>query len=379
MSVWPLPRITFRELSSIDEKRPVALLTTEAVWNVLSSQLTLPVVIQAEPARRDADLLDSLADNLPSQIKAIYVVGQGVPLTAGKVIAAANDVPLVVVPTALSGDQMLTPSVLVEEDYSEGEDEFTVRLPRATGPAAEVIIDWGIIEDAPESQRGAGIVDVLSIVTGLLDWRYAAQKGKNPSEERFSPWAASVAAGLASQAIKSAAAIGQGNHDALETLLNLMMVAVQLSNQLGHARMREGSEHYLARILATQTRDISHSALVGPCILLTSVLHGQSPSALRDALENAGVALDELRTTDLALTVNQIARCRDAFELPYSILDDIEPESDKLTQALETAGLAIEQETWEVPEDSQPIRTTAADEPAASDTPQSETPDSAGE
>jgi glycerol-1-phosphate dehydrogenase [NAD(P)+] len=357
MSVWPLPRITFRELSSIEEKRPVALLTTDDVWTLLSSQLNLPVLIQAEPARYDHELFDYLAENLPTQVRAVYAVGQGPPIEAGKIIAAQNNVPLIVVPTALSSDMMFTPTALVEEQ----ENDHTRRVLRETGPAAEIIIDWGIVETAPENVRGAGIVDVLSIVTGLLDWRYAAQKGKNPPEERFTPWAASVAAGLASQAIKSAAAIGQGNREALHTLLDLMMVAVQLSNQLGHTRARQGGEHYLTRVLAVQSNpDLTHSDLVGPCILLVSALHGQAPNALREAMESAGVRLDQLRTTDVRLTLNSLGAFIDAYELPYSILNDIEPESDKVTQALEAAGLAIEEQTWEVPEDSQPVAAVEA-------------------
>lgn len=45
MSVWPLPRLTFREVNSIEEKRPVALLTTSDTWAFLNNQLTFPVVI----------------------------------------------------------------------------------------------------------------------------------------------------------------------------------------------------------------------------------------------------------------------------------------------------------------------------------------------
>ncbi len=348
MSVWPLPRIIFRELSSIEETRPVALLTTDDTWTVLGSQLNLPVIIQAEPARQTRDLFTYLADNLPHQVQAIYVIGQGAPLMAGKVVAARNRVPLVVIPTALDSDAAISPVARLVEV-----DEVGTRVVwEETGPASEVIIDWGIIQAAPPDQRGAGIVDVLSVVTGLLDWRYAAQKGRNLTGQRFSPWAAGVAAGLASQAIKSAAAIGQGNRDALRTLLDLMMTAVQLSNQLGHTRACQGSEHYLAQVLAGIAPEVPHSALVGPCLLLVSALHGQPPTALREALEHAGVRLDQVRPTDVRLVLDALPDHLDAYDFPYSILNDIDPESETVAQALEAAGLAIEPETWEVPSDT---------------------------
>lgn len=358
MSVWPLPRITFQELGAIRETRPVALLTTDEVWTVLSSQLTLPVLIQAEPTRYSQELFDYLAKNLPSQVEAVYVVGQGAPLQAGKVIAAHNHLPLIIVPTALDSDMALTPSALVQVE-EDGDSRLTTI---ETGPASEVIIDWHIIEAAPEAARGAGIVDILSIVTGLLDWRHAAQLGKNRPGQRFTPWAASVAAGLASQAIKSAEAIGQGNRDALHTLLSLMMMSVQLSNQLGHARVREGGEHYLASILAGEAGSVlPHSQLVGPSILFLSALHGQSPDALREAMEQAGVRLDLLRTTDLRLALDHLPEHLVAYDFPYSMLNDIEAGSMDVIAALEAAGLAVAAQTWAVPDDTQPALATEMD------------------
>ena len=188
MTVWPLPRLTFRELSTVEEKRPVALITSEDVWATLSSQLSLPVLIQAEPRSYQRGLVDYLAGNLPGAAKAVYAVGNGPPVEAAKIVAARNNVPLVIVPTALDSALMFLPRAMVAEKNGE-----RVRLVHEeTGPATEIILDWELIASAPADQRGAGIVDLLSIVTGLLDWRYAAQKGKNPRAQKFVPWAASV-------------------------------------------------------------------------------------------------------------------------------------------------------------------------------------------
>jgi len=359
MSVWPLPRITFQELSSIEEKRPVALLTTNDVWSVLGSQLALPVVIQAEPERYNRDLFDYLADHLPTSVQAVYAVGRGAPVEAAKVVASRNHRPLVIIPSALDSDKMLTPFAEVVEEQN-GSQKRLVRVE--TGPAAEVIVDWDVIQAAPHELRGAGIVDVLSIVTGLLDWRFAAQKGKNPIEQRFTPWAASVAAGLASQAIKSAAAIGQGQLDALQTLLDLLMIVVQLNNQLGHQRAQEGCEHYLGQILAVRADPkLSHAEMIAPCILFVSALHGQDPAALRDAMQNAGVRLDQLRATDVRLTLDELPNYIGEYNFPYSMLNETDPASETVTQALETAGLAIEDYTWQLPDEPEPPAESTAE------------------
>lgn len=347
MSVWPLPRITFRELNAIEEKRPAALLTSEGVWAVLSAQLKLPVVIQAEPPRYSRDLFDTLAAHLPAQVRVIYAVGEGAPVEAGKVVAARNRLPLVIVPTALDSDLMLSPFALVEETA----DGSSRRVWDETGPASEVIVDWSLIESAAPDRRGAGIVDVLSIVTGLLDWRYSAQKGKNPREQRFVPWVAGAATGLAKESLKIAAAVGQGDSDALRTLLDLMMAGVQLCNQLGHTRMMEGGEHYLAQMIAPQARPtLAHAEIVGPCLLLVSALHGQPPAPLREALEAAGVRLDQLNPADLGLTLSALAAHLEQSGFPYSILNDLDPASEAVKKALDDAGLALPPDTWEAPE-----------------------------
>jgi len=349
MPVWPLPRITYQPLGAVEETRPVALLTTEDTWAVLGDQLKLPVFIQAEPERYDRELFDYLADNLPSRVEAIYVVGQGAPLDAGKIIAARQRRPLVIVPTALDSDAALSPVALVEETLDGQRRQIEIE----TGPASEVVIDWDVLRAAPDEQRAAAIVDVLSIVTGLLDWRLSAQKGKNPRNERFAPWAATVAAGLAAQAIKQAPALSQGRDNALETLLHLLLMTVQLGNQLGHRRASQGGEHYLARILATQTEDrLPHCELVGPCLLFVAALHRQDVTALRDTLQHAGVRLDQPRATDFALTLDHLPESIGALGLPYSILNELNPTSDEVSEALNAAGLAVARDTWTLPDEA---------------------------
>ncbi len=358
MAVWPLPRITFRELSSLEENRPVALLTTEAAWTVLSAQLSLPVLIQAEPERYDWQLFEYLAENLPSRVQVVYAVGDGAPIEAAKLVAARNDVPLVIVPTALSSLRMFQPFAVGEVQNELGHTRLTLE---ETGPASEIVVDWGVLLAAPEDLRGAGIADILSAITGLLDWRYAAQKGKNPREQRFTAWAASVATALAKQALKSAGAIGQGNREALHTLLNLLALAAQLNNQLGHTRAQQGGEHYLAHILAELTHfGVPHAAAVGQCLLFVAALHGQDITPMRDALQQAGVPLDRVRPTDFALILEHLQAYLAEYEFPYSVLNDLDAEDERTQAALEAAGLQLQPQTWARPGDSQPVETVAA-------------------
>ena len=64
-----------------------------------------------------------------------------------------------------------------------------------TGPADQIIVDLEVIRATPANRRAGMVSDMLAIVTGLLDWRYAVKLNKNKANHPFLPWAAGVAAG----------------------------------------------------------------------------------------------------------------------------------------------------------------------------------------
>lgn len=359
-TIWPLPKITFSALNQVEEKRPVALITNDAAWSQVGHLLDLPVVVQAEPVDTSDDLLDYLAHNLPSQAEVVYAVGNGVPVAVGKVVAHANQKPLVVVPLAFESDTLF-------ESFAETLNNGLVKRID-TGAASEVVVDWDVIQAAPMHERGAGIVDILAIVTALLDWRYAAKHNRTADARKFSAWGAGVAAGLASQAIKSAKDIGTGDVEGLRTLIDLMMVSVQLSHQLGHDRHEEGTEHYFAMSLKNQGSTVEHAEAVGPGILLAYALHGQDPSPLRDALLNAGVRLDQVRTADAQLALNDLPNFCTVNDLPFGIAHEIDPLSDKTKAALVRAGLAVADDTGDWTPITAPASDTAQNAPTQPNT-----------
>lgn len=339
-TIWHLPKVTFTSLSSIQETRPVALLTSEAAWNSVGHLLNLPLVVQAEPSHTDSELMTFLAENLPSQAEVVYVVGTGAPITAGKIVASANKLPLVFVPTAIDTDMIFEAHATLS-----AEGLLTIK---ETGPANEVFIDWEVLQAAPVHERAVAIVDLIAIVTAILDWRYAAQQNKNPENQKFSVWASGIAANLAAQAIKSARAIGDGDIESMRLLIDMLMVSVQLASQLGHDRLQEGTEHYLAFSLENQKVAVNHAEAVGTGILWAAALHGQDPAPLREALEAAGVRLNQIRAADIQLAINDLPTFCVANNLPFSRAHDLDPFADYVKQALEKAGLSSTEGGWQV-------------------------------
>lgn len=334
-TILPLPKIEFLDLTSIQETRPVALLTGERSWASVSPLLTLPLVVQAEPYRVETEYLDELAEALPPQVKVVYGVGGGMVADAAKYLGYKRSLPVVVVPTALSQDGFFTALVAARGD---GTVNYVT-----TGPAEKLIIDWEVIRAAPQHVRGAGIVELLTIVTGILDWRYAAERNKTTADTRFVPWAAGLMAGIAQQAFKIAAGVGRGNVEALRNLLDLICMEVQVTNQMGHNRPQEGSEQYFAYAVepraAGRGRVLPYADMVGPGILIAAALHGQDVSPIRSTLESAGIRLDQLRADDITDTIKTLPAYVRKHDMPYSILNDLDPTAESISELLAKTGL----------------------------------------
>lgn len=335
-TIYGLPQIEIRALGTVQESRPVALLTGRESWNVVSTAFNeLPLVVQAEPLNAERAYLDSLAESLPQQVEVIYGVGGGLVCDVAKYIGWRRKLPVTLIPTALSVDGFFTPIVAVRENGSVNYAD--------TGPAARVFVDWEIIRSAPPDIRGTGIVEILSIVTGLLDWRLAAERGRNLPAHRFQPWAAAIAATIAQQAFKIAKGVGAGRVESLQELLDLICMEVQLTNQLGHTRPQEGAEQYFAYAIEPKVtrggRGIPYSDLVGPGILIAAALHGQDVAPIRETISNAGARLGQLRPDDILSTLRTLPEFVKDHNLPYSILNEIDPYSDKVTNILSLTGL----------------------------------------
>lgn len=331
-TVFSLPNVEITHLVDIVEHRPLALLAGDRAWRAVNSLLSLPIVVQANPERLEADYLDDLAANLPPEVKVVWGIGGGMVADAAKYIASRRSLPAVVMPTALTVDGFFTPIVAMRV---AGSVEYVT-----TGPAERIYIDWDVIRTAPPHYRGAAIVELLTIVTGLLDWKYAAERNKNKPEMRYVEWAAKIMAGIAQQAFKIAAGVGRGNVESLRNLLDLMCLEVQITNQLGHTRPQEGSEQYFSYALEPrESRHLTYADMVAPGILIAASLHNQDVTSIRSTLESAGIRLNQLSPEDIRDTINILPEYVRKHHLPYSILNDLDLTSERVDEILAQTGL----------------------------------------
>jgi glycerol-1-phosphate dehydrogenase [NAD(P)+] len=309
-----LPVASFSPFSEIDEKRPVLLVTSAPAWNAVQGRLQgLRITARLEPLEATKTAWDSLLASVkgtPAQV--LYSVGGGLTADAAKYIATHLNLPLVVLPTALSVDAFLTASSGIRQDGCV--QYIPTKVPD------KLILDFDVITAAPDWIRAAGITDVLSIATGCWDWKFAHEKGKNPAGMEFIPWVYDNAQTILRGAIDCAEAAGRGNRLGLKSLYDCLVMEVQLCNQIGHARPEEGSEHYFAYCAEQFTGPgWPHGDLVGPGILLMAERQGQDIHPYEVALKACNIPLDRIPPDAVRRTITQLPDYCRKHALPFGI------------------------------------------------------------
>lgn len=292
-----LPIVHLMPFAEIDDKRPALLITSGPAWNAVKNNLRgLNIVKTIEVTEATTEYWDSFltadgrpkteaVNGLPSAV--VYAIGGGLTADAAKYFASKLNLPLVVLPTALSVDAFITAASGIRKDgcvyYIE------TKVPET------LILDLDTIAKAPASIRAAGITDVMSIAIGAWDWKFAHEQNKNPQGMEFIPWVYDNAQSILSGVLDCAEAAGRGDKDGLKTLYDCLAMEVQLCNQVGHSRPEEGSEHYFAYAIENEMgHGLPHGDLVGPAILLIAKLQGQDTTRLEKALKACHMPLNNI-------------------------------------------------------------------------------------
>jgi len=294
-----LPNVQFMPFSDIEEKRSVVLVTSTPAWNAVKHTLHFQIATQLDVTEARTAYWDTLLSKVNGQPSVVYAVGGGLTADAAKYIAIKLDLPLVVLPTALSVDAFLTPASGIRSNGCVY--YIDTRVPDT------LVLDLDIIAKAPASIRAAGITDVMSIATGCWDWKFAHEKGKNPPGMEFIPWVFENAQSILHGVLDCAEAAGRGDKDGLKHLYNCLAMEVQLCNQVGHARPEEGSEHYFAYAVENRMgHGLPHGDLVGPGILLMAKLQGQATDPLETALRTCHIPMDGIPKDVIDDTLNEL-------------------------------------------------------------------------
>lgn len=305
-----LPKVHLIPLRDVEERREVALVYSAPAWRAVEDKLQLPVVWKAEVFKATIENWDRLAEGFHGEV--VYSVGGGLTADAAKYFAVKFGLPLVVIPTALSVDAFITAASGIRRDgcvyYIE------------TKPPEDLILDLDVIAASPETIRAAGVTDVMSIATGNWDWKFAHERGKNPSGMEFIPWVYDNAQSILNGVLGCADAAGRGDRAGLKQLYDCLAMEVQLCNQIGHARPEEGTEHYFAYCVENRLgHGLPHGDLVGPGIINAARWQGQDTGRLEAALNACHISLDRISAGVVEQVRTELPAFCNKHNLPYAI------------------------------------------------------------
>ena len=328
MKIPSLPEIERQSLQKWNEKRTTVVFTTEQVWNLVKDQLDIFPQQKFYVTESTKPAMDYFVNQTKAEV--VYGIGGGLAIDTAKYVAANLNKPLFAIPTVLSTDAFLT-------------DATGVRINGCVSYLASqspdlVLVDIDLLCHAPTEMRTNGAADVLSIATGMWDWQYAQNKGKNLPNQMIEPHVVEIGNAILGTLIKNAKEIGSGTANGMKVLFDLLCLEVQLCYLCGHSRLEEGSEHHFVYSLENSlTEHILHGDLVGLGILLMSVLQGQEWKPYRQTLKQLGINYQPTGATEEMIinTLIGLSTYVKKHQLPHTIATDCDINTDLAIKTLE--------------------------------------------
>lgn len=318
-----LPVIKYTSLKKYTDKRPSTLVTTKSAAKAAKFYLkgvNITNIIYVNTAAYD-EVITLAKKKL--RAKVIYAVGGGKVTDVGRYLAHNWNLEIFCIPSILSSDSFLVSSTGLRKNGG------VIYLP--TKKAETVILDLELIKSASRRYNLSGCGDVLSIYTGLYDWKYANAKKKSANNEKYSKSIALIAQSILDSMLVSIDSIRKLDEAGLKTIALTLAMEVQLCNFYGNSRPEEGGEHFFAYCIENKAPPFLHGEMVSLGVLITSVLQGQNWNKIKTFLDKIGLNYKPRGATKKIVieTLLEMPKYVKIHNLPYSIYDNFDYEENK--------------------------------------------------
>jgi glycerol-1-phosphate dehydrogenase [NAD(P)+] len=227
---------------------------------------------------------------------AIVAIGGGRTLDVGKLAAARAGIAIVSVPTQLSHDGICSPIAVVPDH--EGRPESV----GAITPAA-LFLSMPTLLGAPEASLRAGLGDLLANPYALRDWKLAAERGLEDTDERS--WDLSVRAYELVQEIIENANLG-ARPEILPRLADGLVLSGMAMIHAHSSRPASGGEHEISHAIDELYGGRAlHGEQVAFGCILSAALYGDDVAELRARLRAIGLPS---APSDLGLDEDDLVR-----------------------------------------------------------------------
>jgi glycerol dehydrogenase-like iron-containing ADH family enzyme len=151
--------------------------TTPTAWKTAQPYIAQQPAGVSAVSMLDWDHLEDASNALPDDAEMVIGIGGGTALDASKYVALKKDLPLRLVPTAVSTGAIIHGVFANWKGHSTVDDsEFWPYCD-----FEHVLVDYELILEAPWYLNTAGIGDVLCMYSGISEWRNQAGIDDTPS------------------------------------------------------------------------------------------------------------------------------------------------------------------------------------------------------
>ena len=211
-------------------------------------------------------------ESLSEDIDFLVGLGGGRPIDIAKQAGFNKNIPFISIPTAASHDGFGSARASIRRD---GRKTSMQAIP----PIA-VVADTEIISRAPKRLLGAGVGDIISNQTAVLDWKLAGQKAD------YSEYAAALSEMAAELVENDIAKVASGEEEGVRLVVKALISSGVAMSIAGTSRPASGGEHKFSHWLDSNCDSPAlHGEQCGLGSIVTMCLHGGDWKRIRDTLK----------------------------------------------------------------------------------------------
>jgi glycerol-1-phosphate dehydrogenase [NAD(P)+] len=243
---------------------------------------------------RFEEALALAAETIRAEVTTLIAVGGGRVIDTVKLAAARTGTELISIPTAISHDGISSPVASLFADDGQ-RHSYAATMPDG------IIVDISVIGAAPPRTLRAGLGDLVSNVTAILDWQLAEHAGR----ERYDAYSAMIAENAARSVLDLVDLESAQSHERLAKGLLMSGLAMAAA---GTSRPCSGAEHLISHALDGLLGEEAamHGEQVALGTLVSAAAHA-SPlhSTLADLYSQLGLPM---HPSDLSITRADMVR-----------------------------------------------------------------------
>jgi glycerol-1-phosphate dehydrogenase [NAD(P)+] len=263
---------------------------------------------------------------ISSQVTVAVAVGGGRVIDTVKLATARTNTDFVSVPTTMAHDGISSPVASL--------DTSGLRVSHAAAMPAGIVVDTSVIGQAPPRTLRAGVGDLASNLTAILDWQLADAAGA----DRYDAFCGLIAESAARPALDIKDLSSAADHELLAKGLLLSGLAMAAA---GTSRPCSGAEHLISHSLDVMLGD--RAALHGEQVALGCLISAAAQDSplldqLRELFARLGLPVEP---EDIGISTEEMLRAVQNAPATrpdrYTILNSIEMTKSSIETLLKAA------------------------------------------